>query len=97
MARCGHRGNECDQAFTVMTADGRAHTFDGFECAIHALAPACGHRGRKIIGHGVRKIDGRAYCRASCASRADAAVDLDPLDPVVEARLARAWRTRLSA
>jgi hypothetical protein len=32
---------------------GKRHTFDSFECAIHALVPSCAHCGRKTIGYGV--------------------------------------------
>jgi hypothetical protein len=39
MAKCEVCGNEYDKSFTV-TLGGRSHTFDSFECAIHALAPA---------------------------------------------------------
>ena len=35
MARCDMCGNDYDKAFTV-TQQGVAHTFDSFECAIHA-------------------------------------------------------------
>jgi len=42
MARCDVSGNEYAKAFRV-TAGGRTLTFDCFECAIHALAPACAH------------------------------------------------------
>ncbi len=54
MAKCEVCGNDYDKAFTV-TAAGRTHTFDSFECAIHALAPACTHCGCKVIGHGVEQ------------------------------------------
>ena len=75
MAKCVLCGNEYDKAFTI-TAGGRAHTFDSFECAIHALAPACAHCGCKVIGHG-HEQDGTFYCCAHCAheSGVDAAVD----------------------
>ena len=52
MAVCEVCGNDYDKAFEV-TRDGESHTFDAFECAIHALAPECAHCGCKIIGHGV--------------------------------------------
>ena len=68
MARCEVCGNEYDKAFQVVMA-GDSHTFDSFECAIHALAPVCEHCGCKIIGHGVES-DGRFFCWASCASHA---------------------------
>jgi hypothetical protein len=44
----------------------QVHTFDSFECAIHALAPTCAHCGCKIVGHGV-EAEGRFYCCAHCA------------------------------
>lgn len=65
MARCDVCGNDYDKAFEVRLA-GQAHTFDSFECAIHALAPTCAHCGCKIIGHGV-EAKGRFYCCAHCA------------------------------
>jgi hypothetical protein len=49
-----------------VTAAGRTHTFDSFECAIQALAPACAHCGCKIVGHGVEQ-GGTIFCCAHCA------------------------------
>jgi len=69
MAKCEVCGNDYDKAFKVTKANGTAHTFDSFECAIHALAPACSHCGCRVVGHGVEK-DGRVYCCASCAKHA---------------------------
>ena len=66
MARCEVCGNDYDKSFTVTPAKGGARIFDSFECAIHALAPACAHCGIKIVGHGVEK-DGRFFCCANCA------------------------------
>jgi ssDNA-binding Zn-finger/Zn-ribbon topoisomerase 1 len=66
MAKCEVCGNDYDKAFTV-TMQGRSHTFDSFECAIHALAPKCAHCGCRIVGHGMEK-DGTFYCCANCAS-----------------------------
>ena len=40
MARCEVCGNDYDKSFQVTMA-GKSHTFDSFECAIHALAPTC--------------------------------------------------------
>jgi Rieske Fe-S protein len=68
MAVCDVCGNEYDKAFQVTRA-GETHTFDSFECAIHALAPTCGHCGCRVIGHGV-EADGRIFCCAHCAERA---------------------------
>jgi hypothetical protein len=65
MATCDVCGNEYDKAFQL-TAGGETHTFDSFECAIHAIAPTCPHCGCKIIGHGVES-DGSIYCCAHCA------------------------------
>jgi len=67
MAKCDVCGNDYDKAFTVTM--GRSHyTFDCFECAIHALAPACKHCGCKVIGHGMERA-GTIYCCANCAAR----------------------------
>jgi hypothetical protein len=66
MATCEVCGNEYDKAFEVVQ-DGESHTFDSFECAIHAMAPRCAHCGCAIIGHGV-EADGQMFCCAHCAS-----------------------------
>lgn len=63
--RCDMCGNEYDKAFQL-TMGGKTQTFDSFECAIHACAPACTHCGCKIIGHGV-EAGGKFYCCAHCA------------------------------
>ncbi len=68
MARCDTCGNEYDKAFEIRH-EGKTHTFDSFECAIHKLAPSCSHCGCKIIGHGA-EADGKMYCCAHCASKA---------------------------
>ena len=49
MPTCETCGNNYDKAFQV-TMGGKSHTFDSFECAIHALAPACKHCGCRIVG-----------------------------------------------
>jgi hypothetical protein len=59
------------KAFQVSMPDGDSHTFDSFECAIHALAPVCEYCGVKVIGHGV-EAEGSFYCCAHCASMAGA-------------------------
>lgn len=64
MATCEVCGNDYDKAFTV-SMDGASHTFDCFECAIHALAPACAHCGCRVIGHGVEDGD-EIYCCDAC-------------------------------
>ena len=65
MARCEVCGNDYDRAMQITVA-GETHTFDAFECAIHALAPACAHCGCKVIGHGHQAGD-RVFCCAHCA------------------------------
>ena len=67
MAVCDVCGNDYDKAFQV-TIGGQTHTFDSFECAIHAVAPVCEHCGCRVIGHGV-ETDGRIFCCAHCAER----------------------------
>ena len=68
MARCEVCGNDYDKAFEVRIA-GETHVFDSFECAIHALAPACDNCGCRVIGHGI-EADDRLFCCAHCASKA---------------------------
>jgi hypothetical protein len=46
--------------------NGTTHTFDSFECAIHALAPTCDNCGIHIVGHGLEK-DGTFFCCEHCA------------------------------
>jgi hypothetical protein len=67
MPECEVCGNDYDKAFQVVMA-GEEHTFDSFECAIHALAPVCAHCGCRIIGHGMEAND-NFYCCAYCATR----------------------------
>ena len=67
MAQCEVCGNNYDKAFTISMA-GKIHTFDSFECAIHALAPRCHHCGCRIIGHGI-EAKGSFYCCAHCANK----------------------------
>jgi hypothetical protein len=70
MAQCEVCGNEYQRAFDVVV-DGKHHTFDSFECAIHKLAPSCAHCGCRIIGHGIEQGD-KMYCCASCARHSGA-------------------------
>ena len=65
MPVCDVCGNDYDKAFTV-NFEGTDHTFDSFECAIHALAPTCAHCGCKVIGHGVEE-EGTIFCCVHCA------------------------------
>jgi len=71
MGTCEVCGNEYELAFEVVAA-GHTHTFDCFECAIHALAPICEQCRCRIIGHGMQG-DGRMFCSAHCADRAGVA------------------------
>ena len=57
-----------DKTFQVVK-DGKTHTFDSFECAIHKLAPTCKHCGCRIIGHGL-EAKGAFYCCDHCAQKA---------------------------
>jgi hypothetical protein len=68
MAQCEVCGNDYDKAFQLTTADGDAHTFDSFECAVHALAPTCAHCGIRVIGHGL-EAGGSMFCCAHCAQQ----------------------------
>src|SRR5438552_3782946 len=61
MAVCEVCSNEYDKPIEISMA-GSQHTFDSFECAIHALAPVCNHCGCRIIGHGVETGHGVMYC-----------------------------------
>jgi hypothetical protein len=67
MARCETCGNDYDKAFQIVK-DGTSHTFDCFECAVHALAPTCAACGLRILGHGVES-EGAIYCCAHCARK----------------------------
>lgn len=66
MAICAVCGNDYDKAFTVTTAGGQSHVFDSIECAVHLVAPTCGHCGCRILGHGVES-DGHIFCCPTCA------------------------------
>ena len=70
MSTCEVCENEYDKAFEVIV-DGQRHTFDSFECAIHALAPVCLHCNCRIVGHGV-EVGGQFFCCAHCARSVDA-------------------------
>jgi hypothetical protein len=65
--QCSVCGNDYDKAFQVIVG-GHTHTFDSFECAIHALAPRCAHCDCRIIGHG-SEVGGVIYCCAHCAKQ----------------------------
>jgi len=80
MASCEVCGNEYDKAFQVVQ-ENEFHVFDSFECAIHLLAPKCGHCHCPVIGHGVEG-DGVIFCSAHCAKT----VGLDGLKDRVDVR-----------
>ena len=65
MAVCEVCGNDYDKTLEI-NFDGEVHTFDSFECAVHALAPRCAHCGCRILGHGL-EADGEMFCCAHCA------------------------------
>jgi len=67
MAVCETCGNDYDKAFEIHI-DGGSHTYDSFECAIHAHAPSCKQCNTRILGHGIESA-GDIYCCAHCASR----------------------------
>lgn len=68
MTICATCGNDYDAAFSVMR-NGEIYAFDSFECAIHKLAPRCGHCEVPIIGHGVQAGE-HLFCCNHCATRA---------------------------
>jgi hypothetical protein len=65
MEPCAVCGNVYDKAFELRHA-GHRYVFDSFECAIHLLAPVCGHCGCRIVGHGL-EAEGAMYCCRHCA------------------------------
>ena len=65
MPTCEVCENDYDKMFEVVVG-GERHTFDSFECAIHALAPVCPHCSCRIMGHGV-EADGQIFCCVHCA------------------------------
>ena len=70
MAQCEVCGNDYWMSFEIHAA-GQVHVFDSFECAVHRLAPVCGHCSCRVIGHGV-EVDGQIFCCAHCARAAGA-------------------------
>ena len=65
MAKCEVCGNDYPKPLMI-TVGKQTHIFDSFECAIHVLAPTCGHCKCRVIGHGV-EAKGITYCCAHCA------------------------------
>ncbi|MGB3393138.1 MAG: hypothetical protein WA956_09535 [Stenotrophomonas sp.] len=68
MATCDVCGNNYDRSFTI-TQGAVTHTFDSFECAIHAMAPRCVHCECAVIGHGV-EVGKVVFCCDHCARHA---------------------------
>ena len=67
MPRCAACGGEYAKTMEIRL-DGATSIYDCFECAIHALAPACKHCGCRVIGHGV-EAGGRSFCCALCGQQ----------------------------
>ncbi len=67
MGICECCGNEYEKTFEIIM-NGKAYSFDSFECAIHILAPRCAGCDMKIIGHGV-ELDGTTYCCSHCSQK----------------------------
>ena len=84
MGKCEVCGNNYDKTFDVIFK-GSKHTFDSFECAIHALAPICTHCQCRVIGHGV-EADDNIYCSASCAAAEGVHGVRDRIEPVLAGR-----------
>lgn len=83
MARCDTCGNDYDYSFVVVRGT-EHYTFDTFECAIHKLAPVCGHCGVRIVGHGIESrspagLHAAMYCCAHCARSAGESGAVDRL------------------
>lgn len=78
MGKCEVCGNTYDKAFDVVM-QGTTHTFDTFECAIHALAVRCSHCQCRIIGHGM-EAEGSFFCCAHCARERGAPQMRDRVD-----------------
>lgn len=75
MGVCEVCGNNYKNTFQVVM-NNKSHEFDCFECAIHRLAPECGHCACRVIGQGVEK-DGIIYCGGHCLRMASHNLGLD--------------------
>ena len=69
MGVCDMCGNDYDRSFTITRGD-RSGTYDSLECAVTDWAPACGHCGCRVLGHGVEE-DGTVFCCSHCARAAE--------------------------
>lgn len=67
MSRCDVCHNDYAESFEVTMA-GTTHTFDCFECAIHALAPKCSGCGVRVLGHGLQSGKD-IFCCKTCAEK----------------------------
>lgn len=68
MTVCDSCGNPDGNLFTIIR-DAETRTFDSFECAIHVMAPRCGHCGCPILGHGFTN-DAGLFCCEHCGTQA---------------------------
>lgn len=78
MGQCETCGNQYEKSFDI-TVGAKRHTFDSFECAIHALAPRCARCGTRIVGHGI-EADDAIYCCAHCSTAAGQPGAVDNLE-----------------
>jgi len=65
MSQCSVCEIEYDKCLDI-NYGGEYYSFCCFECAIHKLAPPCGHCGCRVIGHGTEQR-GSIYCCEKCA------------------------------
>src|SRR5438034_1259459 len=93
MAECEVCGNDYYLSFEVVAAGSR-HIFDSFECAIHKLAPVCGHCGCKIVGHGI-EANRNFFCCANCADQEGARGAVDNIRSTD--RTTAPWRNRVQS
>lgn len=75
--KCEVCGNEYEKTMEIRQG-GEVHTFDSFECAIHAMAPRCANCGVTVVGHGVQH-GSETFCGAHCAKSQGAEAARDRL------------------
>jgi len=66
MASCEVLGNDYDKPMQI-TVGASVHTFDSFECAMHALAPRCEQCGCRAVGTRDRGPGEHLLLRALCS------------------------------
>ena len=64
---CETCGNETDDPIEV-SAHGKRHSFDSFQCAIDKMAPRCEKCGCAILGPVVTEDDS-VFCSRGCAEQ----------------------------